>query len=202
MTAPVINLSKGQKIDLTKTNPALCNIKVGLGWDERTTEGVKFDLDAVAFLVNSEGKCSKSNDIVFYNNPKSLCEGVVHGGDNLTGAGDGDDEFMVVDLNAIPENVQKIVLATTIHEANANGVSFGQVRNAFVRLVDMGSDLESADDDTELARFDLSEDYSIEDAMIMGELYRHNGEWKFNAVGQGFCGGLPRLCDEFGLATQ
>ena len=201
MSVPVINLSKGQKIDLTKSNPALRNIKVGLGWDERTTEGVKFDLDAVAFLVNDQGTCTKAEDIVFYNNPASLCEGVLHGGDNLSGAGEGDDEFMVVDLNAIPASVQKVVLATTIHEANANGVTFGQVRNAFVRLVDMGAALETVNDDTELARFDLSEDYSIEDAMIMGELYRHNGEWKFNAVGQGYCGGLPRLCDEFGLAT-
>lgn len=201
MSAPVINLSKGQKIDLTKTNPALRNIKVGLGWDERSTAGVNFDLDAVAFLVNAEGKCVKSEDIVFYNNPNSLCEGVLHGGDNLTGAGEGDDEFMVVDLNAIPEDTVKVVLATTIHEANENGVTFGQVVNAFVRLVDMGADINTVDDDTELARFDLSEDYSVEDAMIMGEIYRHNGEWKFNAVGQGYHGGLPRLCDEFGLAT-
>lgn len=201
MTAPVINLSKGQKIDLTKTRPELRNIKVGLGWDQRSTAGVEFDLDAVAFLINEAGVCTKAEDIVFYNNPNSLCESVLHGGDNLDGAGEGDDEFMVIDLSAIPADVNKVVLATTIHEANENGVTFGQVVNAFVRVVDMGAELDTVDDDIEMARFDLSEDYSIEDAMIMAEIYRHNGAWKLNAVGQGFHGGLPRLCDEFGLAT-
>lgn len=198
---PVVNLTKGQKIDLTKANPQLRNIKVGLGWDERTTEGVKFDLDAVAFMVNAEGVCSKAEDLIFYNTPTSLCESIMHGGDNLDGAGEGDDEFMVIDLAAIPDDIQKVVLATTIHEGNINGVTFGQVCNAFVRLVDMGEEIESVDDDTEMMRYDLSEDYSIEDAMIMGEIYRHNGEWKFNAIGQGYHGGLPKLCDVHGLSS-
>lgn len=198
----VINLSKGQKIDLTKTNAGLRNMLIGLGWDERSTTGVSFDLDAVAILLDADGAPIAEKPIVFYNQLTSECGGIAHSGDNTTGAGEGDDEFMTLDLAALSDDVAKIIFATTIHEAEENGVTFGQVTNAFVRLVDMGDDLESVDDDTELARFDLSEDYSTETALVMGELYRHNGEWKFAAVGQGYDTGLPGLLEAHGLATD
>jgi len=191
-----VKLAKGQKVDLTKSNPGLRNILVGLGWDERTTDGKAFDLDAIAVCLNAD---AKAIDLVYYNALKSKCNAIVHSGDNRTGAGDNDDEFLTIDLANVSDEIVKIVIATSIHEAETNGVTFGQVCNAFVRVVNMGEDLESVDDDTEMLRYDLSEDASTETVMILGEIYRHNGEWKFGAVGQGFNEGLPKLLESYGL---
>lgn len=197
----VINLAKGQRVDLTKAVPGLRNIKVGLGWDERTTAGVKFDLDAVLIQLDADNKPIAGNPVVYYNVQQSDDGAIKHSGDNRTGAGDGDDEYVLIDLSTLSEQTAKVIVASTIYEAETNGVTFGQVNNASVRIVNMGDDLADVADDTELMRYDLSEDYSVETAMVMGELYRHNGEWKFGAVGQGYAGGLPGLLTAYGLIT-
>lgn len=188
-----VSLSKGQKVDLTKTNPGLSKIIVGLGWDVNKYDGGSdFDLDAAAFLLAANGKVAGDSDFVFYGNRKHSSGGVEHMGDNLTGAGDGDDEQIKVNLSAVPASVEKIDFTVTIYEAESRKQNFGQVSNAFIRIVDEASN-------AELIRYDLGEDFSIETAVVVGELYRNNGEWKFNAIGSGFQGGLKALCQNYGV---
>lgn len=188
-----IILTKGQKIDLTKTNPGLTNILVGLGWDVNKYDGGQsFDLDAAAFLLDSSGKASSDADFVFFNNLVHVSKAVTHLGDNLTGDGDGDDEQIKVNLSLVPQSIEKIDFTVTIYEPESRKQNFGQVSNAFVRIV-------NADNNEEIIRYDLGEDFSVETAVVVGELYRHGGEWKFNAVGAGFQGGLGALCKNFGL---
>jgi len=191
-----INLSKGQKIDLTKTNPGLTKVIVGLGWDTNKYDGGKdFDLDATVFCLNGQGKAGSEADFIFYNNPKNSNGSVTHTGDNRTGEGEGDDEQVKVDLAAVPAETEKIAFCITIHEGQERGQNFGQVSNAFVRIVDEQSG-------TELIRYDLGEDFSVETAVVVGELYRHSGEWKFSAVGSGFQDGLAGLARDFGLSAN
>ena len=188
-----INLSKGQKVDLTKGNPGLKNIMVGLGWDVNAFDsGVDFDLDAAAFMLGADGKCPTDKEFVFYGNLKPASGSVNHMGDNLTGEGDGDDEQIQIDLSKVPANIEKIAFTVTIYDAETRHQNFGQVSNAFIRLVDEATN-------AELIRYDLGEDFSIETAVVVGELYRNNGEWKFNAIGSGFQGGLAALCGYYGI---
>lgn len=188
-----ISLSKGQKIDLTKTNPGLTKVLVGLGWDTNKYDGGKaFDLDASIFCLNAAGKAASEKDFVFYNNNQNPSGSVVHTGDNLTGEGDGDDEQVKVNLATVPPETEKIAFCITIHEAAERSQNFGQVTNAFVRIV-------NEDTGAELIRYDLGEDFSVETAVVVGELYRHSGEWKFNAVGSGYKEGLAGLCKDYGL---
>ena len=188
-----ISLNKGGNLSLSKTDPNLTHVLVGLGWDARSTDGVDFDLDASAFLLNESGKVRAETDFIFYNQTRSPEGSVEHTGDNRTGAGDGDDESVKIDLSKVPAEIQKIAITVTIHEGESRGQNFGQVQNAFIRIVHDQSN-------TEIVRFDLNEDYSTETAMIFGELYRHNGEWKFRAVGQGYAGGLGAMCRQFGIS--
>lgn len=188
-----IILSKGQKIDLTKTNPGLTKVVIGLGWDvNRYHGGQEFDLDASVFLLGENGKSRNESDFIFYNNLVGGEGSVVHQGDNRTGEGDGDDEQVIVDLSMVPSSVSKIAFTITIHDAQSRQQNFGQVDNAFVRVVD-------EETDEEILHFDLGEDFSIETAVVVAELYRHNGEWKFNAIGSGFSGGLADLVKNYGL---
>ena len=187
-----ISLNKGGNLSLSKTDPSLQNMLIGLGWDARPTDGQDFDLDASAFMLKSDGKTRSDADFIFYNQLRSTCGSVEHLGDNLTGKGDGDDESLVLQLNQIPADVERVVFAVTINDAEARKQNFGQVSNAFIRVV-------NKDSGAEIARYDLSEDASVETAMIFGEIYRHNGEWKFKAVGQGYAGGLAPLARGFGI---
>ena len=188
-----INLSKGQKVDLTKGNPGLKKIMVGLGWDVNAFDsGADFDLDASAFLVGANGKCPTEKEFIFYGNLTHPSEAVKHMGDSLTGEGEGDDEQIEVDLTKIPANVEKIAFTVTIYDAEVRRQNFGQVSNAFIRIVDEVSG-------KELIHYDLGEDFSIETAVVVGEMYRHNGEWKFNAIGSGFHGGLAAICGHYGI---
>ncbi|KEH99021.1 TerD family protein [Clostridium massiliodielmoense] len=188
-----VSLSKGQKVDLTKTNPGLTKVIVGLGWDTNKYDGGNdFDLDAAAFLLDGSGKVISDADFIFYNNLKHSSESVIHLGDNRTGEGDGDDEQISIELNKVPSNIEKIDFTVTIHDGETRQQNFGQVSNAFIRIL-------NADTNEELIRYDLSEDYSIETALVVAELYRNNGEWKFNAIGSGFQGGLSALCGNFGI---
>lgn len=188
-----LTLSKGQNLSLTKEAPGLRKALVGLGWDPRATDGQEFDLDASAFLLGANGKVRSSADFIFYNQMSSACRSVNHTGDNRTGEGDGDDEQIQVDLSLVPADVQRIAITVTIHDADPRRQSFGQVSNAFVRIV-------NEETGVEVVRYDLSEDASTETAMIFAELYRHNGEWKFKAIGQGYAGGLKAMCDQYGIA--
>lgn len=187
-----VSLSKGGNVSLSKEAPGLTKVTVGLGWDPRATDGTEFDLDASVFLCGENDKIRNDLDFVFYNNMKGGDGAVEHTGDNRTGEGDGDDEAVNVDLSKVPADVKKLVFAVTIHEAEPRKQNFGQVANAFMRVV-------NADGGKEIARYELSEDYSIETAMIFGEVYRHGNEWKFKAVGQGFGGGLSPLAKTFGV---
>ena len=188
-----ITLSKGQKVSLTKGNPGLKNIVVGLGWDTNKYDGgFDFDLDSAAFLLGENDKVNSDSDFIFYNNLKHSSGAVQHLGDNLTGEGDGDDEQVKLDLSLVPQNVNKIAFTVTIHEAQERRQNFGQVNNSFVRVV-------NADTNQELLKYELGEDFSIETAVVVCEIYRHNGEWKFNALGSGFEGGLEALCKNFGV---
>ncbi len=187
-----VSLTKGGNISLSKTDPTLKNLIVGLGWDARPTDGADFDLDASAFMVKEDGKVRSDSDFIFYNQTKSTCGSVEHTGDNRTGAGDGDDEAVIVLLDKIPADIQRVVFTVTIHEAEARKQNFGQVSKAYVRVV-------NKDSNTEVARYDLSEDASIETAMIFGEIYKHGAEWKFKAVGQGYAGGLAALARQYGI---
>ena len=190
-----INLSKGQKVDLTKGNPGLDSILAGLGWDtNRYDGGHDFDLDVSIFMTNEQGKVDTDTNFVFYNNPKDAAGSVVYSGDNRTGEGEGDDETVNITLSKVPADVAKISFTVTIHEAQVRGQNFGQVSNAYIRIVDTAKN-------EELLRYDLGEDYSIETAIVVAELYRHGGEWKFAAIGSGFQGGLEALCRNFGLSV-
>jgi tellurium resistance protein TerD len=187
-----LSLQKGGNLSLSKAAPNLTNILIGLGWDVRTTDGAAFDLDASLFMVGETGKVRSDADFIFYNQAKSACGSVEHTGDNRTGAGDGDDESIKVNLANVPADVSRLVVTVTIHDAQVRKQSFGQVGGAFMRVVNSA-------DNSEIARFDLSEDYSTETAMIFGEVYRHNGEWKFKAIGQGYSGGLYAMCQQYGV---
>ncbi len=188
-----VSLKKGQKVDLTKTNPGLKEVLVGLGWDTNRYDGGKdFDLDSSVFLLGANGKVASDDDFVFYGNLKHKSGSVEHLGDNLTGEGEGDDEQIKISLDKVPADVQKIDFTVTIYEADERKQSFGQVENAFIRVMD-------AANGKELIRYDLSEDFSVETAVVVGELYRHGGEWKFNAIGSGFEGGLKALGQNFGV---
>ena len=188
-----INLKKGQKVDLTKTNPGLTKIMVGLGWDTNKYDGgADFDLDASAFLLGENGRANSEADFVFYGNQKHASESVIHCGDNKTGEGECDDEQILVDLSKVPAEISKIAFTVTIYDYETRKQNFGQVSNAFIRIVNTANN-------EELIRYDLSEDFSIETAVVVAELYRNNGEWKFSAVGSGFSGGLAALCNNYGL---
>lgn len=189
-----ISLKKGQKVDLTKSNPGLSKILIGLGWDTNKYDGGSdFDLDSSVFLLGADSKVTDGGDFIFFNNLKHASGSVEHLGDNLTGAGDGDDEEIKIDLSKVPANIEKIAFTVTIYEADARKQNFGQVENAFIRVFD-------EQNGKELIRYDLDEDFSIETAVIVGELYRNKGEWKFNAVGSGFEGGLAALGNHFGIS--
>ncbi|MCA9772579.1 MAG: TerD family protein [Myxococcales bacterium] len=187
-----LSLSKGQNLSLTKTDPGLKKIVIGLGWDPRATDGQQFDLDASAFLLADNGKVRSDADFIFYNQLKSGCGSVEHTGDNRTGDGDGDDEQIKVDLTRVPADVQRIAITVTIDQADARRQSFGQVANAFVRIL-------NEETGSEVVRYDLSEDASTETAMIFAEVYRRGGEWKFKAIGQGYAGGLRAMCHQYGI---
>lgn len=187
-----ISLTKGGNVSLSKEEPGLESVVIGLGWDVRKTDGSDFDLDASCFMLGEDGKVRSDSDFIFYNNLKSVDGSVVHTGDNRTGEGEGDDEAINVDLFKVPANVSKLAIAVTIHEAEQRKQNFGMVSNAFIRVV-------NAKTNREIARFDLGEDASTNTAMIFGELYRKNNEWKFRAVGQGFNGGLGPLARNYGV---
>ncbi|MFJ1755933.1 TerD family protein [Kitasatospora sp. NPDC088134] len=187
-----VTLAKGGNVSLTKEAPGLTNVIVGLGWDVRATTGADFDLDASALLCGDGGRVLSDQHFVFYNNLRSPEGSVEHSGDNLTGGGGGDDEQIKVDLTAVPPQVAKVVFPVSIYDAENRHQSFGQVRNAFIRVV-------NAADGTEVARYDLSEDASTETAMVFGELYRYGNEWKFRAIGQGYASGLRGIALDYGV---
>ena len=187
-----INLQKGGNVNLSKEAPDMKKMLIGLGWDARSTDGADFDLDASAFMLNAQGKVRSDADFIFYNQLKSADGSVEHTGDNRTGAGEGDDEAINIDLSRVPADVDKIAICVTIHEARERQQNFGQVSSAYIRCVNL-------DNNSEIARYDLSEDASVETAMIFGEIYRHGGAWKFRAVGQGFAGGLGPLAQHYGV---
>ena len=191
-----ISLKKGQKVSLSKDNPGLSRVVVGLGWDVNAFDtGGDFDLDTAAFLLGENGKVTRAEDFVFYGNLRHPSGSVEHMGDNLTGRGDGDDEQIKIDLGGVPENITRIAFTVTIYEADERRQNFGQVSNAFIRIVDEAKG-------QEILRYDLGEDFSIETAAVFGELYRHNGEWKFNAIGSGYQGGLAALCANYGVDVE
>ena len=187
-----ISLQKGGNVNLSKEAPGMKKMTLGLGWDTRATDGAEFDLDASAFMLNAAGKVRSDADFIFYNQPKSVEGAVQHSGDNRTGAGDGDDESIIVDLSLVPADVEKIAVCVTIHAAEERRQNFGMLSSAYIRCIDAGSN-------AEVAKYDLSEDASVETAMIFGEIYRNNGDWKFKAIGQGFQGGLGPLAKNFGV---
>lgn len=189
-----ISLTKGGNVNLSKEAPGIQQTTIGLGWNPRATDGQAFDLDAIAFLVGENGKVRADNDFIFFNNLKSSDGSVVHQGDNRTGEGDGDDEKLTVDLSKVPADVARVIFAATIYDGSGRNQNFGQVSNAYIRVVNNAGG-------SEIARYDLSEDGSTETAMIFGELYKNNGEWKFRAIGQGFAGGLGPLAASYGVAV-
>ena len=189
-----ISLQKGGNVNLSKEAPGLKKMTIGLGWDTRATDGAGFDLDGAVFLLNTAGKVRSDADFIFYNNLKSADGSIVHSGDNLTGAGEGDDETVTIDLSSVPADIDKIVVGVTIHDAETRGQNFGMVSKAFIRCI-------NTDGGTEIARYDLSEDGSTEAAMVFGEVYRNGTDWKFRAIGQGFQGGLGPLAKSFGVAV-
>ncbi|RBW67692.1 TerD family protein [Bacillus taeanensis] len=185
-------LQKGQKVDLTKTHPGLHTVGVGLGWDVNQGIGANYDLDASAFLLDGSGKVRNDQDFIFYNNPKGANNSVLYSGDNRTGAGHHDDELIHISLQSVPSYIEKVAFSITIHDAQLKGQNFGQISNAYVRVFNENSQ-------EELIRYNLGETFTVETAIVAAELYRHNGEWKFNAIGSGFQGGLEALCRNFGL---
>ena len=191
-----VNLKKGGNVNLSKEEPGLKKILIGLGWDPRETAGAEFDADASLFMLGANGKIAGGDEknFIYYRNLVSPCGSVTHHGDNKTGDGEGDDEKITVDLTKVPATIDKLAISVTIFDYEARKQNFGQIRNAFIRVV-------NAETDREIARYDLSEDASVETAMIFGEVYRHNGEWKFKAVGQGYAGGLEALVKSFGMSV-
>lgn len=198
-----ISLTKGGNVNLTKEVPSLTKIGIGLGWEARATSGADFDLDASAFLLSDKGRVRSDDDFIFYKQLESTCGSVKHTGDNRTGDGEGDDETILVDLTRVPQEIQKIVITVTIYDHAARRQNFGMVSDAFIRLYDENQTvvdpLSGQNVPKEIARFDLSEEASNVTAMIFGEVYRYNGEWKFKAVGQGFDNGLAELARNFGV---
>ena len=188
-----VSLRKGENISLSKSAPSLKTILVGLGWNARSTDGADFDLDASIFLVTDSGKVRGDHDFIFYGQLVSKCGSIEHTGDNRNGVGDGDDEALKIVLEKVPSDIKRIIVCVTIHDAALRKQNFGQVGDSFMRIVNMEGDVE-------IARFDLGEDYSIETAIIFGEVYRNGGDWKFKAVGQGSSGGLEAMCRQFGVA--
>ena len=189
-----ISLSKGGNVSLSKEDPNLKKVLVGLGWDVRATDGAAYDLDASVFILNEQNKVRSDSGFIFYNNLRSSDGSVEHTGDNLTGEGEGDDEQVKVDLERVPPDVNKLVFSVTIHEGETRRQSFGQVSGAFIRVV-------NGESNSEIVRYDLSEDASTETTMLFGEVYRRGGEWKFRAVGQGFNGGLGPMARHFGVSV-
>ncbi|MBB1246513.1 TerD family protein [Streptomyces durbertensis] len=187
-----VSLSKGGNVSLTKEAPGLTAVTVGLGWDVRTTTGTDFDLDASAIAVNASGKVYSDGHFIFFNNKTSPEQAIVHTGDNVTGEGDGDDEAIKIDLSLLPAEVDKIVFPVSIYEAESRSQNFGQVRNAYIRIVNQAGEVE-------IARYDLSEDAATETAMVFGEMYRNGDEWKFRAVGQGYASGLVGIAQDYGV---
>ncbi len=191
-----VSLQKGQKVSLTKGNPGLSKVVVGLGWDVNQFDtGGDFDLDAAAFLLADTGRVSNQSDFVFFGNLEHPSGSVKHMGDNLTGAGEGDDEQIKIDLALVPTNITKIAFTVTIYEAEQRRQNFGQVNNAFIRIYNEANG-------EELLRYDLGEDFSIETAAVFGELYKNGSEWKFNAIGSGYQGGLAALCANYGVDVE
>lgn len=192
-----INLSKGQKVDLTKGNAGLDNILAGLGWDtNRYDGGHDFDLDASVFMLGENGKLLRDEDFVFYNNLNGRDGAVVHTGDNLTGDGDGDDEVIIINFDKIPSEIKKLAVCVTIHDAEARRQNFGQVSNAYIRIAKLADEFDTVGEP--VLKFDLEEEFSIETALVVAEVYQRNGEWKFNAVAAGYQGGLEAICRSFG----
>ncbi len=189
-----ISLQKGGNVNLSKEAPTMTKMLIGLGWDTRATDGAAFDLDAVAFVLNNTGKVRQDSDFIFFNNKQNAEGSVVHGGDNRTGDGDGDDETIEIDFSKMPADIEKVAVCVTIYDAEGRKQNFGQVSRAYVRVLNSANQ-------QEVARYDLSEDGSTEAAMIFGELYRNGGDWKFKAVGQGFKGGLGPLASSYGVAV-
>jgi tellurium resistance protein TerD len=187
-----ISLEKGGNVSLSKAVPGLKKVRFGLGWDLRKTDGADFDLDASAFVLDGSGKVLSDQHFVFYNNPQDPSGAVAHKGDNRTGQGEGDDEVIEIELGPMPPNAAKVAFVVTIHEAEARKQNFGQVANAYIRAL-------NAEGEQEIARYDLSEDASTETTMVFGELYRHNDEWKFKAIGQGYAGGLAAVARDYGV---
>jgi len=191
-----VSLQKGQKVSLTKGNPGLQDVVVGIGWDiNQFDTGGDFDLDSAAFMIGDNGKITKTEDFIYFGNLKHPSGAVEHLGDNLTGDGDGDDEQIKINLAKIPASISKIVFTVTIYDSEARRQNFGQVSNSFVRIYNDANK-------EELLRYDLGEDFSIETATVLGELYKNNGEWKFNAIGSGYQGGLAALCASYGVETE
>lgn len=191
-----ISLTKGQKVDLTKGNPGLERLLIGLGWDtNKYSGGYDFDFDAAAFVLKADNKVSSNLDFIYYGNLKHSSGGVEHMGDNRTGKDDGDDEQIQINLAKIPENMDKIVVTVTIYDAEKRNQNFGQVSNAYIHIVNTANG-------SELLRYDLGEDFSIETSVVVGEIYRYKGEWKFNAIGSGFKGGLKSLCLNYGVDME
>lgn len=191
-----ISLKKGQKVSITKDNPGLSKVVVGLGWDVNQFDtGGDFDLDTAAFLLTDSGKVSSQEDFVFFGNLNHPSGSVQHMGDNRTGEGEGDDEQIRIELAKIPENITRIAFTVTIYEAEERNQNFGQVNNAFIRIYDETNG-------EEILRYDLGEDFSIETAAVFGELYKNGGEWKFNAIGSGYQGGLAALCANYGVEVE
>jgi tellurium resistance protein TerD len=189
-----VSLSKGGNVSLSKEAPGLKDIVIGLGWDTRSTDGSAFDLDASMFMLKTDEKVRGDGDFIFYNNMKSGDGSVEHLGDNTTGEGEGDDEQIKVNLDGVPQDVAKLSVGVTIHEADTRNQNFGMVSNAFIRVV-------NGSDNSEIARYDLSEDASTETAMLFGEVYRKDNEWKFKAIGQGFAGGLGPMARNYGVSA-
>lgn len=187
-----LSLSKGGNLSLSKEAPGFTKLKVGLGWDIRTTDGAAFDLDACAFMLGADGKVRSNGDFAFYGQQATQEGAIKLGGDNRTGAGDGDDETMELDITKVPADIQRVAVCISIYEADQRRQNFGMVRSAFARVVDLANN-------REIGRFDLSEDASLDTALIFAEIYRHNGEWKFKAIGQGYAGGLGPLARNFGV---
>ena len=191
-----VSLQKGQKVSITKGNPGLSRVMVGLGWDvNRFDNGGDFDLDTSAFLLTANGRVSRPEDFVFFGNLRHPSGAVEHLGDNLTGVGEGDDEQIRIDLSRVPAGITKIAFTVTIYDADVRRQNFGQVNNAFIRICNEATG-------EEILRYDLGEDFSIETAVVFGELYNHNGEWKFNAIGSGYQGGLAALCGNYGVDVE
>ncbi|MGI8747931.1 MAG: TerD family protein [Deinococcus sp.] len=188
-----LTLQKGGNLSLSKQDPNLKRLVVGLGWDTRSTDGQDFDLDASAFLLNASGRVRADSDFIFYNQLRSSDGSVEHTGDNRTGEGEGDDEQIKIDLSRLSSDVDKVAVTVTIHDSETRRQNFGQVRNAFIRVV-------NEDTSQEVVRFDLGEDFSTETAVIFAEVYRSGPEWKFRAVGQGYAGGLKALCSSYGIS--